>query len=108
MESSAPGRGTKNYYYWPGMLKDVTRYINSCGSCRKNKSRNKSETGLTSGMAYPEQRWDVIHVEKKKKKKKTLRWSLAQIFPGPDFDFWKKRVLLIFFYFFHLKFWPGN
>ena len=50
-------------YYWPGMLKDVTRYINSCGSCRKNKSRNRSEIELTSGMAYTEQRWDVIHVD---------------------------------------------
>ena len=36
-------------YYWPGMSKDVTRYINSCGSCRKNKVETKAKQARQVG-----------------------------------------------------------
>ena len=36
-------------YYWPTMTKDVQRYVNSCESCRRMKSKTHAEMGAISG-----------------------------------------------------------
>ena len=50
-------------YYWPTMTQDVQRYVNSCESCRRMKSKTHAEVGAISGHQVPEQRWDVLHMD---------------------------------------------
>jgi hypothetical protein len=48
---------------WPGMLGDVTRYINTCKSCRLQKRRVGTETGALSSLPIPPQRWQVVQAD---------------------------------------------
>ena len=50
-------------YYWPTMTKDVQRYVNSCESCRRMKSKTHAEEGAISGHQVPDQRWDILHMD---------------------------------------------
>ena len=50
-------------YFWPNMLSDVTRYINSCRSCRLNKSRRRGEQGALTGLPIPAERWQVVQMD---------------------------------------------
>jgi len=50
-------------YYWPTMISDIKRYVNSCQSCRRMKSRNHAETGALEGHSIPKERWDTLHLD---------------------------------------------
>jgi hypothetical protein len=50
-------------YYWPTLLRDVTRYVNSCDSCQRNKPRNHSSYGLLSPLPVPDRNWEQISMD---------------------------------------------
>ena len=50
-------------YYWPTMISDIHRYVNSCQSCRRMKSRNHAETGALEGHSIPSERWETMHLD---------------------------------------------
>ncbi len=50
-------------FFWPHMLNDVTRYINSCRSCRLNKSRRRGEQGALTGLPIPVERWQLVQMD---------------------------------------------
>jgi hypothetical protein len=41
------------HYYWPGMKKDIIRYVQTCKTCQK-RQRRKGETPLEPIQKYPE------------------------------------------------------
>jgi hypothetical protein len=47
------------YYYWPGMRKDVQLYVHSCVACGQNKHSNQASTGLLQPVPTPASRWQV-------------------------------------------------
>jgi len=63
-----PGRhGTQNLiehtFFWPGLSRDVHKYVNGCSACQENKtSRLPASTALHS-HSPPSQPWEVISVD---------------------------------------------
>ena len=55
--------GMQGIYYWPTMISDIQRYVNSCQSCRRMKSWNHAETGALEGHSIPSERWDTLHLD---------------------------------------------
>jgi hypothetical protein len=55
--------GIQREYYWPTLLRDVTRYVNSCDSCQRNKPRNHFSYGLLSPLPVPDRNWEQISMD---------------------------------------------
>ena len=53
----------KRYFYWPHMLDDVTRYVNTCDTCQKSKSGNMAPAGLLCPLPIPGRRWEHVSVD---------------------------------------------
>jgi hypothetical protein len=50
-------------FFWPGMRTDVRRYVQSCKSCRLNKSRTRAEVGALSGLPIPLERFEGVQAD---------------------------------------------
>lgn len=50
-------------WFWPGMRKDVTKYVGSCAICQQNKSSNQNPAGLLEPLQLPLQVWDEITMD---------------------------------------------
>jgi hypothetical protein len=53
----------KEVFYWPGMRKDVERYIKSCDSCQKVKASKQSKLGPLNPLNIPGRRWESIPMD---------------------------------------------
>lgn len=59
-------RGTKMYndlkrhFWWPGMKKDVARFVGECLTCQQVKSEHQRPAGLLKPMPIPELKWEHI------------------------------------------------
>jgi Chromo (CHRromatin Organisation MOdifier) domain/Integrase zinc binding domain len=47
-------------YWWPGMAKDIKRFIKSCDACQRNKSSNQLPAGLLQPLPIPGRRWETV------------------------------------------------
>ena len=50
-------------FIWPGMRRDVSRYISSCRSCRLNKKRSRVERGALGALEIPTARWQAVQAD---------------------------------------------
>src|SRR6185369_14196498 len=50
-------------YYWPGVKKDVTRYVRTCHTCRRAKTPRHSPYGLLKPLPVAERPWSSISLD---------------------------------------------
>jgi len=47
-------------YWWPGVTKEVGRYVDGCDACQRYKNRSKVPVGKLMSNAIPEKPWSYI------------------------------------------------
>jgi len=47
-------------YWWPGIMKEVKRYIDRCDTCQRYKNRSEAPAGKLMPNAIPEKLWSHI------------------------------------------------
>ena len=47
-------------YWWPGITKEVGRYVKGCDTCQRYKNQNKVPAGKLMPNAIPEKPWSHI------------------------------------------------
>jgi hypothetical protein len=50
-------------FYWPLMIEDVKKYINSCYLCQLNKPMNQKAAGFLQPLPIPTERWEEISMD---------------------------------------------
>jgi len=53
---------TRNYW-WPGVTKEVGKYIDGCSACQRYKNRSKAPADKLMPNAIPEKPWSHISVD---------------------------------------------
>lgn len=53
----------KRSYWWPGMLEDAKRHVQSCVKCQSIKPNNHAPQGELSPLAVPSRRWESISLD---------------------------------------------
>ncbi|KYQ96678.1 LTR-retrotransposon skipper [Tieghemostelium lacteum] len=51
------------YFYWPGLDKDVKKFVDSCPDCQRNKTNSSGKQGLLQSIEPPSRRWSVITMD---------------------------------------------
>jgi hypothetical protein len=47
----------KSHYFWPGMKKEIAKYIARCIECQKVKAKHRHPTGLLQPLPILEWKW---------------------------------------------------
>ncbi|KAJ9556692.1 hypothetical protein OSB04_011306 [Centaurea solstitialis] len=66
-------RDLRTGYWWPGMKRDVARYVESCLTCLKVKAEHQRPHGKMQPLEIPEWKWENITMDLITKLPKTLR-----------------------------------
>ena len=53
----------KQYYYWRGMKRDVTKYVSKCLTCQQVKVEHQVPSGLLNPISVPQWKWDNISMD---------------------------------------------
>jgi len=53
---------TRNYW-WPGVTKEVGKYVNRCNACQRYKNRSEASVGKLMSNAIPEKPWSHISAD---------------------------------------------
>jgi hypothetical protein len=53
----------KSYYFWPGMKKEIAKYIARCMECHKVKAKHRNPTGLLQRLPILEWKWEVVTMD---------------------------------------------
>jgi len=53
---------TRNYW-WPGIMKEVKRYVEGCDQCQRMKNRAEMPAGKLRPNQVPERPWQYISVD---------------------------------------------
>ena len=48
----------KQYYWWPGMKKDIAEYVSKCLTCQQVKVKHQVSSGLLNPILIAQWRWD--------------------------------------------------
>ena len=51
------------YYYWPGIINDVKRFVKNCYGCRKSKTSKNKYHGAFKLLPVPDKRWAHISID---------------------------------------------
>ncbi|KAI3723666.1 hypothetical protein L2E82_35421 [Cichorium intybus] len=51
------------YYWWPGMKKDVALYVGKCLTCSKVKAEHQKPSGLLQQPEIPEWKWEQVSMD---------------------------------------------
>ena len=51
------------YYYWPGIINDVKRFVKNCYGCRKSKNSRDKYHGALKPLPVPDRRWSHISID---------------------------------------------
>jgi transposase InsO family protein len=63
-----PGRSVTyktlaRYYFWPGMSRDVTRYVDHCDDCSRTKVWRDGKQGYLRPLPVPDRTWQEILID---------------------------------------------
>lgn len=50
-------------FFWPGMQRDIIRYIRSCEACQRNKPSHQSPSGWLQSLSIPERPWTDMSMD---------------------------------------------
>lgn len=50
-------------FWWPGLARDVRRFVATCDSCQRVKSSNKAPVGLLQPLPVPGDTWDSVSMD---------------------------------------------
>ncbi|KAJ3518583.1 hypothetical protein NMY22_g13602 [Coprinellus aureogranulatus] len=53
----------RDHVWWKDMIKDTTKYCETCTTCRRTKSDNQKSYGLLHTLEVPHQPWDSIGID---------------------------------------------
>jgi len=53
---------TRNFW-WPGVTKEVKRYVKGCNACQRNKNRTEQPAGKLMSNSIPEKPWMHISAD---------------------------------------------
>jgi len=53
---------TRNYW-WPGVTKEVGKYMDGCGTCQRYKNQSEAPVGKLIPNAIPEKPWSHISAD---------------------------------------------
>jgi hypothetical protein len=53
----------RRVYWWPGVKKDVNKYMCACLSCQRVKAEHKKVTGLLQMLSIPERKWEEATID---------------------------------------------
>jgi len=53
----------RNYFWWPGMKKDVVKYVAKCLTCQQVKAEHQKPGGLLQPLEIPEWKWEQIAMD---------------------------------------------
>ncbi|GJZ79067.1 putative reverse transcriptase domain-containing protein [Tanacetum coccineum] len=53
----------KEYYWWPGMKKDIALYVGKCLTCSKVKAEHQKPSGLLQQPEIPVWKWEQITMD---------------------------------------------
>ena len=53
----------RKQYFWPGMKKDMAKYISRCMKCQQVKVEHQHPAGLLQPLPVPEWTWEVISMD---------------------------------------------
>ena len=51
------------YYYWPGIINDVKRFVKNCYGCRRSKNFRDKYHGALKPFPVPDRRWFHISID---------------------------------------------
>ncbi|KAJ9539090.1 hypothetical protein OSB04_031823 [Centaurea solstitialis] len=66
-------RDLRTGYWWPGMKRDVARYVESCLTCLKVKAEHQKPHGKMQPLEIPEWKWENLTMDLITKLPKTPR-----------------------------------
>jgi hypothetical protein len=50
-------------YWWPGITKDIAKYVRACILCQRNKASNSKPAGLLQPLPVPDDRWSEVTMD---------------------------------------------
>jgi hypothetical protein len=50
-------------FFWPGMQRDIIKYVRSCEACQRNKPSHQVPTGLLQSLSIPESPWTDVSMD---------------------------------------------
>jgi hypothetical protein len=53
----------KSQYFWPGMKREIAKYIARCMECQKVKIEHRHPTRLLQPLPIPEWKWEVVTMD---------------------------------------------
>ena len=53
----------KKGYWWPGMKKDVVRFVEKCLTCQQVKAEHQRPVGTLQPLEIPEWKWEQITMD---------------------------------------------
>ncbi|KAD2805520.1 hypothetical protein E3N88_38897 [Mikania micrantha] len=53
----------KEYYWWPGMKKDIALYVGKCLTCSKVKAEHQKPSGMLQQPEIPQWKWEQISMD---------------------------------------------
>lgn len=53
----------KSLFWWPGMKRDVAKFVYACLTCQKSKVEHQKPAGLMQYLEVPEWKWDSISMD---------------------------------------------
>lgn len=56
-------RRVKQFFFWPAMKNDVTRYVQECDTCQRVKTGHQFPGGLLQPLPVPTQIWEEISID---------------------------------------------
>ena len=50
-------------YWWPGLTKEVGKYVEGCDACQRYKNQSEAPAGKLMSNAIPEKPWSYISAD---------------------------------------------
>jgi hypothetical protein len=56
-------KSAERVYWWPTLRRDVTRHVQTCHTCQRDKPTNQKPAGLLQPMPIPGRRWESVSMD---------------------------------------------